>query len=50
MPQVGVIHLALQNDSTGSVLRYVSHASAIFILLLVYSYEYDTKLLLQLAE
>jgi hypothetical protein len=25
MPQVGVIHLALQNASTGSVLRYVSH-------------------------
>jgi hypothetical protein len=23
MPQVGVIHMALQNDSTGSILRYL---------------------------
>jgi hypothetical protein len=37
-----VIHLALQNDSTGSVLRYLSHASTIFMLLLVLV-EYDTN-------
>ena len=42
MPQVGVIHLALQNDSTGSVLRY-SLASSYFIFFLVYSYECLTK-------
>jgi hypothetical protein len=32
MPQVGVIHLALQNDSTGSVLRYASHALTYYFL------------------
>jgi hypothetical protein len=37
MPQVGVIHLALQNDSTGSVLRYLPRVQHIFFQ--VYSFE-----------
>jgi hypothetical protein len=52
MPQVGVIHLALQNDSTGSILRYCFYLlfNGITIYLPVSSGYVMQNLLLQLAE